>query len=131
SGSFELRMTTEPETALRLLARQRYDAVVVEAGGAAAPYPLPDLLRHVRSVQPEAGIVVTSQHPLLAHEVVECFEADADECIVAPFHPNEFLARITRMVRRSQRQLASTAVVPTAVTRTGAAPGAASPGAGS
>lgn len=95
SHAFELRMTTRLEVALGLLASRQYDAVIVESNAPGA-IPLRALIEQIRTWQPDAGIVITSQRPLLSCQIVECFTADADDYILAPFHPGEFLARIVR-----------------------------------
>ncbi|MCK9495640.1 MAG: hypothetical protein M0R75_09100 [Dehalococcoidia bacterium] len=102
AGRVDVRMTTSTEMALGLLVSREYEVVVLEHTAAGA-LPLRALLRHIRSHQRDAGVLVMSQDGLMAREIVECFEADADDYVVAPFHPAELAARIARMVRRVER----------------------------
>lgn len=102
STEFETRMTNALQVALGLLASREYEAIIIDAS-IATDVSLSTLLAHVRSAQPAATILVTSQVPLRSGEIVGCFNVDADEYLPAPFHPRELLARVQRGVRRAQR----------------------------
>ena len=99
-GSVDIRATTSPQVALGLLNSREWELIVIEHTEG-APLPLSTLIRHVRAEHPRAAVVVTSQAPLLNQQVVECFRADADDYVAAPFHPSEFDARVGRLLRRN------------------------------
>lgn len=102
STEFETRMTNGLEIGLGLIASRRYEVVVIDAS-VAKHVTLPALVAHIRSGQPDASLVVTSQVPFLSRDIVECLNADADDYLPAPFHPSELLARVMRGVRRARR----------------------------
>jgi len=108
SRSCGVRLTSSDRTAFRLLSTGPHALVVVE-------YTFPDaldLVRRIRTGWPATSVVMLSRTPLLAREIVECFEADIDDYLPSPFHPSELAARVSRVRRRSAPNPPSVGSVP-------------------
>lgn len=58
----------------------------------------PQFLRDLRQWQPDAVLVVTAPGSLLPREIVDQFNAGADEVVEKPFHPRILVARLNRLV---------------------------------
>ena len=65
-----------------------------------------ELCRTLRHEENNAAIFLLNDHPDELGNLL-AFAAGADECLSLPFHPRELLARIKAVLRRTERQAAS------------------------
>jgi two-component system KDP operon response regulator KdpE len=94
-GGFATDTARSVEQAVGRLRRHDYAAVVVDLGEAHDA----SALARFRACTPAAIVVVsTSDSRALA---IECLDAGADEFIAIPFDPEEMLARLRSVLRRS------------------------------
>lgn len=94
-----VRVAPSAKVALEWLRQTPHQLLVVDYEPNDQPSAL-ELVRIVRHLQPEIGVVVTSQRRLSVADTVACFDAGADEYIEKPFHPAEFAARARAILRR-------------------------------
>lgn len=66
-----------------------------------------ELCRTIRQDDINTAIFILNNHPDELGNLL-AFAAGADECLSLPFHPRELLARIKAVLRRTERQAAST-----------------------
>lgn len=95
-GGFESARATRGDEALRLLAKETFDAVLLDMG-------LPDtdgseLLPKVREIT-EAPIIVVSGRGT-EQDKIAALDLGADDYVAKPFLPGELLARIRAALRR-------------------------------
>lgn len=92
--------TEDGEIALACLAREPFDVVVTDIR-----MPRVDgleVLRQMRERWPETpALVITAYGP--ASSVVAALGAEAVECLMKPFHLDDILARVARLVARRRR----------------------------
>jgi len=96
-GSFECETTGTLKEAERRLRRRPYAALVVDPGDEPAGAGVSEL-----RARTDVPIIVVRTHEHHS-EAVECLNAGADDFLVRPFDPEELLARLRAVLRRSSR----------------------------
>ncbi len=94
-----VRVAPSGKVALEWLRQSDHQLLIVDYDPTDEPSAF-ELIRIVRHLQPEIGVIVTSQRRLSVADTVACFDAGADEFIEKPFHPAEFAARARAILRR-------------------------------
>ncbi len=86
----------------RLVRRERYDAILLALAGRGGG---PDLaaVRYCRRHDPGAGILAILPGRDVA-QLVHVLDGGADDGVGAPAHPDELLARLAALARRSRRR---------------------------
>lgn len=103
---FEVDEASSGEEALTLLRGWPADVVLLDVrmpgmGGVEA-------CRQIRSAWPKAGIVMITVRDT-EDDIVDAFEAGADDYVIKPFRIRELLARITAVLRRAGTAILSSA----------------------
>jgi len=102
----EVSVANSVRTAVGHLRGSVPGVVIIDYGLEGSPTPL-EFADALRRVQPEIGIVFTSEARLSVVDVLACFRAGGDEYIEKPFHPTEFAARVSAVARRACPSLIS------------------------
>ncbi len=95
-----VRMAPTPKAALEWLRQSTHHLVILDHD-IGETTGVVELIRIIRHLQPEIGIVVTNPRRVPVASTVACFEAGADDFIEKPFHPSEFAARVRAVLRRT------------------------------
>jgi len=95
-GGFETDTVGTTTEATRRLRRRRYVAVIVDLGDRPATAAEIAGLR----AQTDAAIVVATPAADRVH-TIECLDAGADDCVARPVDPEELLARVRAVLRRT------------------------------
>lgn len=94
----EVAIAGNVSSALRLAERQPPELAVLDAQ--LADGTAVDVARALRQEQPRLPMVfLANQHRV--SDIVDGFEAGADDYIIKPLHPSEFLARVRAVLRRT------------------------------
>ncbi|WP_448582518.1 response regulator transcription factor [Thermaurantiacus sp.] len=98
-AGYTVYVTALGDDALELARAYRFDAVLLDL-------TLPDLpgqsvLKALRAGRADMPVIILSGENSLAVKL-EGFEEGADDYIVKPFHPDELLARVHALIRRSR-----------------------------
>lgn len=98
-AGFTVYVTALGEDALELARAYRFDAVLLDL-------TLPDLpgqavLKGLRAGRIDMPVIILSGESSLAVKL-EGFQEGADDYVVKPFHPDELLARVNAVIRRSR-----------------------------
>jgi two-component system cell cycle response regulator CtrA len=98
-AGYTVYVTALGEDALELARAYRFDAVLLDL-------TLPDLpgqsvLKVLRSGRADMPVIILSGESSLAVKL-EGFQEGADDYVVKPFHPDELLARVHAVIRRSR-----------------------------
>jgi DNA-binding response OmpR family regulator len=102
----EVAVANSVRTAVGHLRGSAPGVVIIDYGLEGSPTPL-EFADALRRVQPEIGLVFTSEARLSVVDVLACFRAGGDEYIEKPFHPIEFAARVSAVARRARPSLIS------------------------
>ena len=94
---FAIQFASSGEHALRLSNSGSYDAIVLDLS-LLAPAGF-DLLRRIRTTQPNLALLVTTISPS-AEDRVRALDAGADDCLAKPFVFAELAARLRAVSRR-------------------------------
>jgi len=100
-GDYDLEWHAEPGPAVDAFRRRSFDLAIIDLGFGVRPSAL-DLIRDWRAAGGEFPIVAISDIPQPSL-VVESLEAGADDFLRQPFHHDELLARIRKLLARPER----------------------------
>ena len=110
--SFEVVIAGSVDGALRFAAKGNPDMAVLDvtlSDGSGL-----DVARALRRDRPEMPLIFLSSSDRVS-DIVEGFEAGADDFIITPFHPAEFTARVRAVLRRAGAAQVQTARRPSKI----------------
>ena len=97
-SQYELDATTSVPMLNSMLIGRTYSLIVIAAD--MPPDECLGLVRHCRQVSQKSGIVLVTE-PVPVLDRVRFLEAGADDILMRPVHPDEFMARARALLRRT------------------------------
>lgn len=92
----------DPEAGHALAVRDAYDAILLRLAG-----PGLSVLRRLRRAEVATPAIALAPHVASVEARVEALQAGADDCLAAPWHVAELIARLHAVVRRAEGRAAS------------------------
>lgn len=105
---YSTEVAIDGEDGLDIARRYSFDVVVCEL--TVPGFGRCELTRRIRNAKVSVPIIIVSEDAT-PHHIVEAFHAGADDYVRAPYDPNELLARLSAVVRRSHGHPSSIVVV--------------------
>lgn len=98
-NGYDVELASAPDDAFSCLRRSQHELVLLDWNLKAQPSGL-EFCAAVRSADPEIGIIFTTGRDDPG-DIVAALDAGADDYVTKPFDPNELMARMRAVLRRS------------------------------